>query len=130
MALQFILGGSGTGKSRELYRMIIERSMVCPDEKILLIVPEQYTMQAQKHIVEAHPCHGVMNVDILSFERLAYRVFDELGENRREVIDDTGKSMIIRRLLNEHKEELFEFRGDIRKQGFVDQVKSMLSELV
>lgn len=130
MALQFILGGSGTGKSRELYRMIIERSMACPDEKILLIVPEQYTMQAQKHIVEAHPCHGVMNVDILSFERLAYRVFDELGENRREVIDDTGKSMIIRRLLNEHKEELFEFRGDIRKQGFVDQVKSMLSELV
>lgn len=130
MALQFILGGSGSGKSAQLYQMIIEQSMAFPDEKILLIVPEQYTMQAQKRIVEAHPHHGVMNVDILSFERLAYRVFDELGHNQKEILEDTGKSMIIRRLLSEHKEELYAFRGNIRKQGFVEQVKSMLSELL
>ncbi len=130
MALQFILGGSGSGKSTQLYRMIIERSMSRPDEKILLIVPEQYTMQAQRHIVEAHPCHGVMNVDILSFERLAYRVFDELGRDQKEILEDTGKSMIIRRILNEHEEELYAFRGSIRKQGFVEQVKSMMSELL
>ena len=130
MALQFILGGSGSGKSTELYRMLIERSMSSPDEKILLIVPEQYTMQAQRHIVEAHPCHGVMNVDILSFERLAYRVFDELGREQKEILEDTGKSMIIRRILNEHEEELYAFRGSIRKPGFVEQVKSMISELM
>ncbi|MGN0204109.1 MAG: helicase-exonuclease AddAB subunit AddB [Coprococcus sp.] len=130
MALQFILGGSGSGKSTQLYKMIIERSMSCPDERILLIVPEQYTMQAQRHIVEAHPCHGVMNVDIISFERLAYRVFDELGRDQKEILEDTGKSMIIRRILSEHKDELFAFRGNIRKQGFVEQVKSMMSELL
>lgn len=130
MSLQFILGGSGTGKSERLYQMVIERAMAYPDEKILMIVPEQYTMQTQKHIVEAHPRHGVMNVDILSFERLAWRVFDELGLNQNEIIEDTGKRMIIRRLLAEHREELYAFRGNIKKPGFVEQVKSMLSELL
>ena len=51
MSLQLILGGSGTGKSTRLYQMIVERSVQFPDEKTLLIVPEQKTMQAQKNIV-------------------------------------------------------------------------------
>ena len=100
------------------------------DEKTLLIVPEQKTMQAQKNIVMHHPRHGVMNVDVLSFERLAYRIFEELGLNQKEILEDTGKSMIIRRILTEHEEELSAFRGNIRKKGFVDEVKSMLSELL
>lgn len=130
MSLQLILGGSGTGKSTRMYRMIVEQSVQFPEEKIFLIVPEQKTMQAQKNIVMHHPRHGVMNVDVLSFERLAYRIFEELGMNRKEILEDTGKSMIIRRLLTEHKEELSAFRGNIRKKGFVDEVKSMLSELL
>ena len=130
MSLQLILGGSGTGKSTRLYQMIVERSIQFPDEKTLLIVPEQKTMQAQKNIVMHHPRHGVMNVDVLSFERLAYRIFEELGLNQKEILEDTGKSMIIRRILTEHEEKLSAFRGNIRKKGFVDEVKSMLSELL
>ena len=130
MSLQLILGGSGTGKSTRLYQMIVERSVQFPDEKTLLIVPEQKTMQAQKNIVMHHPRHGVMNVDVLSFERLAYRIFEELGLNQKEILEDTGKSMIVRRILTEHEEELSAFRGNIRKKGFVDEVKSMLSELL
>lgn len=130
MSLQLILGGSGTGKSTRLYQMIVRQSVQFPDEKIFLIVPEQNTMQAQKNIVTHHPRHGVMNVDVLSFERLAYRIFEELGMNQKEILEDTGKSMIIRRLLTEHEEELSAFRGNIHKRGFVDEVKSMLSELL
>lgn len=130
MSLQLILGGSGTGKSSRMYQMIVEQSVQFPDEKILLIVPEQKTMQAQKNIVTYHPCHGVMNVDVLSFERLAYRIFEELGMNQKAILEDTGKSMIIRRLLTEHETALSAFRGNIHKKGFVDEVKSMLSELL
>ena len=98
MSLQLILGGSGTGKSTRLYQMIVERSVQFPDEKTLLIVPEQKTMQAQKNIVMHHPRHGVMNVDVLSFERLAYRIFEELGLNQKEILEDTGKSMIVKKI--------------------------------
>ena len=130
MSLQFILGGSGTGKSACLYEMVINRSMAEPDADIILLVPEQYTMLTQRHLVRQHPRHSVLNVDVLSFERLAYRIFEETGTDCREILDDTGKSMILRRILAGHGGELHAFGGNVRKRGFTDQVKSMLSELL
>ena len=90
MSLQFIIGGSGSGKTRTLYENLIRQSMEEPDERFFALVPEQFTMQTQKEIVMLHPNHGVMNIDIVSFERLAYRVFEELAiEN---LIGRPGKS--------------------------------------
>ena len=79
MSLQFIIGGSGSGKTRRLYNDLIEQAAGNPDGRYFAIVPEQFTMQTQKDIVTLHPCHGVMNIDIVSFERLAYRIFEELA---------------------------------------------------
>ena len=76
MSLQFIFGPSGSGKSYHLYRHIIEESIRHPDQNYIVLVPEQFTMQTQKDLVDMHPRHGIMNIDILSFGRLAYRVFE------------------------------------------------------
>ncbi len=130
MSLKFIAGGSRTGKSSCLYKMVIDRSLSQPDARLLFIVPEQYTMQTQKKLVSLHPRHAVMNVDVLSFERLAYRVFEETGTKTAQMLDETGKSMIIRKLLARDQDKLHAFRGNIRRRGFVDQVKSLLSELM
>jgi len=124
------MGGSKAGKSSRLYQMVIERSVAQPDSRLLLIVPEQYTMQTQKRIVALHPGHSVMNVDVLSFERLAYRVFEETGTSMSEILDETGKSMIIRRILSERERDLHAFRGNVRRRGFVEQLRLMISELL
>lgn len=129
MSLQMVIGGAGTRRSETMYRKLIEESLACPEQNFYLIVPEQYTMQTQMKMVELHPGHGVMNVDIVSFPRLAYRVFDELGGIQKTILEDTGKSMVIRRLLSEHKGELEVFASSVGKSGFVGQAKSMLSEL-
>ena len=98
MSLQFIIGGSGSGKTRTLYENLIRQSMEEPDGRFFALVPEQFTMQTQKEIVMLHPNHGVMNIDIVSFERLAYRVFEELAIENLAVLDDMGKSMVLRRV--------------------------------
>ena len=90
MSLQFIIGGSGSGKTRTLYENLIRQSMEEPDGRFFALVPEQFTMQTQKEIVMLHPNHGVMNIDIVSFERLAYRVFEELAIENLAVLDDMG----------------------------------------
>ena len=79
MALQLILGSSGSGKSHFIYKKIIEESMENPFRQYVVLVPEQFTMQTQRRLVQMHPGGGILNVDVLSFERLAYRVFQEVG---------------------------------------------------
>ena len=128
MALQLILGGSGAGKTTYLYDEVIRLSMEHPDEQYFLIVPEQFTMQTQKDIVTRHPHHGTMNIDIVSFARLAYRIFEELAVKQLAVLDDMGKSMVLRKVAAAEKRQLVLFGGQLNKAGFVGQLKSMLSE--
>ena len=105
MALQFVMGRSGSGKSYELYQKVIKESMKHPEKSYYVVVPEQFTMQTQKDLVTMHPNHGISNIDVLSFMRLAYRVFEEQGGMKRTVLEDTGKSMLVRRVITEKKDD-------------------------
>lgn len=129
MALQFILGGAGSGKTRYLYETAIRESMEHPDTQYLVVVPEQFTMQTQKEIIRLHPRHGVMNIDILSFKRLAYRVFEDLGISLPVVLDDMGKSMVIRKVAGMKRSKLGLYGQHLEQSGFINQLKSQISEL-
>ncbi len=128
MSLRFIIGGSGSGKTRRLYDELIRDAAAHPEKQYFAIVPEQFTMQTQKDIVDLHPNHGVMNIDIVSFERLAYRIFEELAVPALSVLDDMGKAMVIRRTAA--KEDLILFGRQLDKPGFVEELKSQLSEFL
>ena len=55
MALQFIFGPAGSGKSYTLYQDVIRESMEHPEQNFIVLVPEQFTMQTQKDLVSMHP---------------------------------------------------------------------------
>lgn len=129
MSLQFIAGGSGSGKTRYLYEKVIKESMEHPDIQYLFIVPEQYTMQTQKELVRLHPRHGLFNIDVVSFKRLAYRVFEDVGVQLPVVLDDMGKSMVIRKVAGKLKKDLKLYGGHLEQPGFISQLKSQISEL-
>lgn len=128
MSLQLILGKSGAGKSYRLYQKIIQESIKHPEKRYFVVVPEQFTMQTQKDLVTMHPNHGICNIDVLSFMRLAYRVFEEQGNMKRTVLEDTGKSMLVRKVIAEKKDELVVFQNNVRKTGYISEIKSLLSE--
>ncbi len=129
MALKYIIGGSGTGKSTYIYEKTIEMSMSNPNKNYIIIVPEQFTMQTQKELVKLHPNHVIMNIDVLSFNRLAYRVFDELGTKLNDVLEETGKVVLVKKLAYEHKDELECLASNINKNGYILELKSLISEL-
>lgn len=130
MSLQIITGSSGSGKSHRLYQDVISDSVENHNKNYIVIVPEQFTMGTQEKIVKMHPDGGVFNVDIVSFPRLAYKVFEEMGIKDREILDDTGKSLIVRKILEDCKESLSVFKKNIDKPGFVEEVKSAISEML
>ena len=129
MSLSLIIGSSGSGKSTSIYNRIIKESMANKDKNFLVIVPEQYTMSTQRLLVSMHPNKCIMNIDVLSFNRLAYRVFEELGAAVHAVLDDTGKSLVIRKLVENHLDEMGALKGNIRRINYITQVKSLISEM-
>ena len=116
MSLQFIFGNSGSGKSTYLRSDIIKNSVEHPEKTHIMLVPEQFTMQTQKDLCFAHPAKGILNIDVLSFERLAYRIFQEVGHDSRTIIDDEGKNLILRRVAGECKDELVILKKNLKKQ--------------
>ena len=129
MSLQFIFGNSGAGKSFYLYEHLIHESLAHPEEKFLVLVPEQFTMQTQKSLVSMHPNGGILNIDVLSFQRLAYRVFEETGTSVGKVLEETGKNLVLRKVAQEHREELRLLSGNLKKMGYINEIKSLISEL-
>ena len=76
MSLQFYFGASGSGKSRKLHEDMIRAAQNDTETNYLLIVPDQFTMQTQMDLVVEHPRHIIMNIDVLSFARLAHRILE------------------------------------------------------
>ena len=129
MSLQFILGNSGVGKTTFIYEKIIQESMIHPQMRYICIVPEQFTLQTQKDFVSMHPRRGILNIDVLSFNRLAFHVLDEVGANGRMILEETGKNIVLRKLAKEHEEELTVLGRNLKKLGYISEVKSLISEL-
>ncbi len=129
MALQFILGASGTGKTKYLYDTVTRLAAENKETTYYFIVPEQFTLQTQKELVKCNPNGGIFNIDVLSLARLAHKVFEELGREQRKILKDIGKSMVIKRALSECKGELKLFGSNAGQNGFVEEIKSLLSEL-
>lgn len=128
MALNLILGNSGSGKSYQAYQEIIRASIAHPERNFLVIVPEQFTMQTQKELVKLHPKKGILNIDVLSFQRLAYRVFEEVGADKRIILEEIGKSLLIRKAAAEQKDKLKVLKRNLNKIGYIQEVKSVISE--
>lgn len=129
MSLYFVLGASGSGKSEGTYRWMIKEALAHSDRQYMILVPDQYTMQIQKQMVQLHPNHAIMNIDVLSFSRLYHRVMGELGGDTLTPLDDTGKNLILRLLAGSMKEELPVLGRLMDRQGYISEVKGIISEL-
>ena len=130
MALRLITGRSGQGKTEYLVQEVIRLSIAHPQKKYYVIVPEQFSLEMQRNMVKKHPRHGFFNIDVLSFHRLAYRIFAECGYQPGELLEDLGVSMMLRKILSEGENEFLYFKKSMKKAGFIDELKSMLMEFI
>ena len=130
MALQFILGGSGSGKSEYVKNLAIKLATEGRRNNVLMIVPDQFTMQTQWDMANSHPDGGIINIDVLSFSRLPRKVFEEVGMPQRLLLDDTGKCLLIKRGASKIKDSLHVLSKGMDNAGWSGEVKSVLSEFM
>ncbi len=126
--MNLIIGRKGTGKSRIIYNQIkscIEKG----EDGLILIVPEQFTFQAERELIEVLDSPGILDVEVLSFSRLMGRLIEEVGGATKVKLSSTGKHMALQKALLDQQEELTVYRGMVRKSGFINEVQDIISNL-
>lgn len=127
MGLRFIIGRAGTGKTTLCMEEII-RQQNTENRRQILIVPEQFTSQAERDLIEKTGQNAILTAEVLSFGRLAHRVFSKKGIGSRVPLGDIGKSMALRKILLQEKENISFFQSVMDKPGFIDQLGLTISE--
>lgn len=129
MKLRFITGRSGSGKSEFISDEIIKVAKESPEKNVIYIVPEQFSLQAERNLIEKSNSKTILNAQVLSFKRLAYHVFAELGQSSKPLLDEISKAVLLRKILNENIESFLYFnKGICKKQGFIEKIGKTISE--
>ena len=123
MGLQIIYGRAGTGKSEYCYREIAKK--IKEKNKILIITPEQFSFTAEKKLMEAIDTQAVLNAEVVTFSRMAYRVINEIGGSTVTNLSKCGKAMLIYSILNQNKQNL-KFLGKTDEN--VDMAETAITE--
>jgi ATP-dependent helicase/nuclease subunit B len=98
-------------------------------KKLIYLVPEQFTFQADKNLVYTLGERGIHKVQVLSFTRMAHVVFSEVGGITKLHMNSAGKNMLLYKVLEEVKEDLQVFKRASKQQGFVNVMSETISEL-
>ena len=128
MGIRFVFGRAGSGKSYYCLNQIKKKLTNDKNNKLIMLVPDQYTFQTEKKLLEYVGEKALLRAEVLSFKRMATRVFDKCGGRAINVIEDSGKNMLIYKLLKDKGEELQYFNRISKQQGFVGIVSKSITE--
>lgn len=127
--VQFLLGPAGSGKTFRCLAEIRQELLASPEgPPLLLLAPKQATFQLERQLLADPELHGYTRLHILSFERLAQFILDNLGIATREMLSEEGRVMVLRALLMQKQGELKVFRASARLTGFAQQLSLLLRE--
>ena len=82
MSMRLIYGRAGTGKSTFILKEIKEDLQNNLTQKIYIIVPEQFSYATEKRLLETLEEGASIKAEVISFKRLAHRVFTEVRWNK------------------------------------------------
>ncbi|NLD20567.1 MAG: hypothetical protein GX663_10070 [Clostridiales bacterium] len=99
--------------------------------KTLLIVPDQFSLQAERDAFFYLDKKGLMDLRIVDFSGLGRKVMSQVGGSCPPLIDKYGRHMLIAKIIEERnkKGELTVYSGLSWKNSFVDMMSRLISEI-
>lgn len=98
-------------------------------EAIIYLVPDQMTFQTEYELVRTPDLGGMMRAQVFSFTRLAWRVLQETGGFSRYHLNNTGLSILLRKIIELKKDHLKVYQKAADQNGFIQQVEQLITEL-
>ena len=125
MRIRYLYGRPGVGKTEHIYR---EMKNIPEKTPAYLLVPDQYTLRSEQDLCRLSDTGGLIDTSVLSFQRLAYRVFSEAGGLTLTRINEQGRQMVLRRVLDTLGPELTVFQYAAGREGFVRNLSRLIGE--
>ena len=94
-----------------------------------VIVPDQYTLEAERRAFRHMKVKGLPDIEILGFSRLGDKVLDAAGRDGRILIDKYGRQMLLTGIILRQKDNLEIYKGFEEKTSFVEMVNNFISEI-
>ncbi|MDK2784959.1 MAG: ATP-dependent helicase/nuclease subunit [Bacillota bacterium] len=128
---RFILGRAGTGKTYTCLKAIEDVLLKEGEEgpPLILLVPEQAAFQMEYALLTGGRIQATHRAEVLSFRRLARRVLTEAGGAARPWLGELGKRMVLRSLIQKHREKLLLLGHSASTPGFTERLAQALAEL-
>ncbi|MGN1318290.1 MAG: PD-(D/E)XK nuclease family protein [Lachnospirales bacterium] len=128
MSLKFILGDVGSGKTSRCIDEIINKDN--STNSLIYIVPEQFSMESERLLLKKKPEGVIINTGVYSFRHLAFNVMNELGVGDKNILNDIGRSMLLKKSLIDIQNDLVLYKTSINNKGFTDSLGSTIAELM
>lgn len=129
MSLRMLIGRTGSGKTAMCLQEIKDRLLENPEgAPIIYIVPEQMTFLSEYRLSTDPELGGMIRAQVYSLSRLAWRILQETGGISRYHLSSIGINMLIRKIIDDQKDNLRLFNRAAEKTGFIQQVEQMMIE--
>lgn len=123
------LTGLQPGIKPRLYEELREALVSPGDHPLIVLVPEQYTLQSEMEIIDALGIPGSFRLQVMSPARLFSRIFSEAGRPDSVRIDERGRVMLMHSALKSLTRELSWYRGAQHRPGFAELAAAQIREL-
>lgn len=126
--LQFILGRAGSGKTEYLRSLLAQRSRA-GDSRLVMIVPEQYSFETEKAMLNLCGAERSNTIQIYSFTRLAEAVFRREGGAAGRRLSDGGRRILMSSALMECEDRLEVYQNAAKSGRVTDLMLTAVNEM-
>jgi ATP-dependent helicase/nuclease subunit B len=130
MAVTFVIGRAGTGKTTRCFRRIVEATRADPfGPATLWIVPKQATFMAERQLACESGLGAFCRARVLSFDQLATEALADCGGCAGTQVTPLGRQMILGHLLRRLQPRLRYYRSSARQAGLAAEVDATFGEI-
>lgn len=98
-------------------------------EPCLLLVPEQFTLQAERELLTRLHLPGFFTIDVLSPSRLSQRVLAAVGADERAPLSSAGRRMAVSAALEKCEKQLNYYQSSAHRRGFTEKLSSLIADM-
>lgn len=97
--------------------------------RCLLIVPEQYTLQAEKDLLKGLRLKGFFDIEVFSYSRFIQRLFLLYNPGQQKRVDGNGKNIAMARALLKCQKNMRYYSRSAMRKGFITQSGEWIADM-